>query len=95
LKLNRLESAANTGKFMATLLILFLSLITFVVAFYSTTIVMNYLYSMDSALLLFDASAPNCKSRPKRFERFELFERIEHLLCHYRGGSAPASANFL
>jgi len=53
LKLNRLESAANTGKFMATLLKLFLSMIMFVVFFYSTTIVMSYLYSMDSALLPF------------------------------------------
>jgi hypothetical protein len=38
---------------MATLLRLFLSMITFVVAFYSTTIIMSYLYTLDSALLPF------------------------------------------
>jgi len=53
LKLNRLESAANTGKFMATLLRIFLSTVTFLVFFYSTTIVMSYLYSLDSAPLPF------------------------------------------
>jgi hypothetical protein len=38
---------------MAALLRVFLATITFFVVFYSTTIVMSYLYSMDSALLPF------------------------------------------
>jgi hypothetical protein len=38
---------------MATLFRIILSSITFLFFFYSTTIVMSYLYSLDSALLPF------------------------------------------
>jgi hypothetical protein len=38
---------------MAILLRFFLATITFFVVFYSTTILMSYLYSLDSALLPF------------------------------------------
>jgi hypothetical protein len=38
---------------MATLLRVFLSTVTFLFFFYSTTLVMSYLYSLDSALLPF------------------------------------------
>jgi hypothetical protein len=38
---------------MATLLRLLLSAATFLICFYSTTLVMSYLYPMDNALLPF------------------------------------------